>query len=330
VSIDRVAILRDDIEAGPTALTALVDAYAAPDGPLAAIDARPSEVGFVGLGSSRYAAAAAAAGAWHGGLPAWAEYASASALPALGPDGALVAISASGRTREVVGAAHREQGRRRVIAVTNDPASVLVTEADAVLPLFAGAEGAGIATRTFRGTIAVLALLVGRWTDGAGGATVDALARTTAALRAVMDGRDAWLPAATELFDCATAIDVLADATDMALAQQAALMLREAPRLAAVAHDTADWLHTAVYLALPGHRALLYVGSAADAEVVATIRRRGGETVVVGSPIEGATLTIAAPPLDGPFERAIALSVVAELISLELWARTSAEELAER
>ena len=46
----------------------------------------------------------------------------------------------------------------------------------------------------------------------------------------------------------------------LGLAEQAALMLREAPRLPAVAHETGDWLHTAVYLAFPGHRALMFSG----------------------------------------------------------------------
>jgi glutamine---fructose-6-phosphate transaminase (isomerizing) len=146
-------------------------------------------------------------------------------------------------------------------------------------------------------------------------------------LRAATDGSASWLPAVVDLFDRASAIDVLGDATDAALVQQAALMLREAPRLPAVGYDTADWLHTAVYLANPGHRVLLFSGSAADAEVVATIRRRGGETIVVGRPIDGAAVTVDAPSLDGPIERGIVLSVVAELLAAELWDRASAEEV---
>jgi glucosamine--fructose-6-phosphate aminotransferase (isomerizing) len=327
---DRVAMLRGDIEAGPSALAALLDAYGAAEGPLAALGERPSVIGCVGLGSSRYAALAAAAGAWHGGLPAWAEYASAASLPSLPSDGAMLAISASGRTREVIELARERRGRERVIAVTNDPASPLAAEADAVLPLVAGAEGAGIATRTFRATIAVLALVVGHWTDGAGGTSVREMRGAVEALGVVMDGREAWLDEAAELLDGATSIDVLGDATDSALTQQAALMLREAPRIPALTHDTADWLHTAVYQAWPGHRALLFGGSASDADVVDTIRRRGGETVVVGSEIEGAALVIPTPRLERPFQKAIVLSVVAELLALELWDRTSAEELPQR
>ena len=322
---DRVTALRDDIGSGPAALDRLLAAYAATDGPLEGIGDRPSRIVFSGLGSSRYAALTAAAVARAGGLPAWAEYASTSSSAAPAAGQVLVAISASGRTAEVIGTARRQRGRGRVIAVTNDPGSPLAAEADVVLPLLAGQEGSGIATRTFRATVAVLAMLVGRWTDE--GATALTLGPTVDALRTALDGREAWLGPAADLLDGAAAIDVLGDDTDAALVHQAALMLREAPRLPAVAHDTADWLHTGVYLALPGHRALLFAGSAADPEAVATIRRRGGETVVVGPGVEGAALTIDMPVAGGPIERAIVQSAVSELVALTLWERAAAEEV---
>ena len=81
-------------------------------------------------------------------------------------------------------------------------------------------------------------------------------------------------------------------------------MLREAPRLPAHAWETADWLHTAVYLALPGHRAVLFPGSPADAEVIDTIRRRGGEVIVLEEDPMLATATV-------------------DRLSLELWRRAS-------
>jgi glucosamine--fructose-6-phosphate aminotransferase (isomerizing) len=325
MTIDRVAQLREDIEAGPEALAGLLDAYGAAGGPLSGVGGRPARVVFTGLGSSRYAALTAAAVARTAELPAWVEYASTNAPTPPDEDLVLVAISASGRTREVVASARRHLDISRVVALTNDPDSPLANESDHVLPLLVGQEEAGIATRAFRATLAVLGMLIGRWAGA--GETAASLRPTVEALRAATDGRASWLPAVVDLFDRASAIDVLGDATDAALVQQAALMLREAPRLPAVGYDTADWLHTAVYLANPGHRVLLFSGSAADAEVVATIRRRGGETIVVGRPIDGAAVTVDAPSLDGPIERGIVLSVVAELLAAELWDRASAEEV---
>ena len=322
---DRVQQLRDDTAGGPSALAAVIEGYGADGGPLARIGERPTGIAFSGLGSSRYAALTAASEARRLGIAAWPELASSAAPAPPSPDQVLVAISASGRTHETVESARRfRAGGGRVIAMTNEPSSPLAAEGDHVLPLLAGAEGAGIATRTFRATLAVSAMLIRRWADPAW--AVRSLRPTVARLEAVMGAVDTWLTTAVELFEGRMAIDVLGDDADAALVHQAALMLREAPRQPAVPHDTADWLHTAVYLTLPGHRALLFSGSPSDAEVVDTIRRRGGETVVVGPPVDGAALTIGLPESEGPFERAIVASVVAELLSAELWRRTTAED----
>ena len=323
---DRVEQLHADSAGGPAALAAVLDGYAVEDGPLAGIGERPAGIVFTGLGSSRYAALTAAAEARRAGIPAWPELASTAAPTPPAPGQVLIAISASGRTRETVESARRYRaGGGRVIAMTNEPGSPLAGTAESVLPLLAGAEGAGIATRTFRATLAACAMLIRRWADPDW--AVESLRPTVSRLEVLMHGASAWLAPAVALFEGRMAIDVLGDDADAALVHQAALMLREAPRQPAVPHDTADWLHTAVYLALPGHRALLFEGSASDAEVVTTIRRRGGETVVVGSPVEGAALTIDLPASDDPFERAIVASVVAELLSAELWSQTSATDV---
>jgi glucosamine--fructose-6-phosphate aminotransferase (isomerizing) len=308
---DRVGQLLEDILDGPAALERLLAAYDAPDTPLAGVMPAlqaASRVAFTGLGSSRYAGSIAASDLRAAGRSAWVEYASSGAPTAPGPDLALVAISASGRTAEVVAAARRHRGRSLVVALTNDPGSELASVADHVLTLHAGKEAAGIATRTFRATVAVLAMLTGRKTAS--------LASTVNELATAIEGHDQWLADTADSIDGASAIDVLADAALIGLADQAALMLREAPRLPANAHDTGDWLHTAVYLALPGHRALLFPGAAADAEVIATVERRGG--VVIPMPGAGAE--------PDPFRRTVVESVTAELLAAELWRRTSAEE----
>jgi len=65
-----------------------------------------------------------------------------------------------------------------------------------------------------------------------------------------------------------------------------------------------------------------------DAEVVAAISRRGGAVVVVGEPVDGAAITIPLPVVADRLRRVLVGSVVAELLSAELWAWTSAEESA--
>lgn len=306
MSADRVTQFGADIADGPVALERLLDDWRTPD-----LRGRERFV-FTGLGSSRYAALVVATALQTRGGDAWVEHASTSNPTEPADEQVLVAISASGRTREVVDAATEHRGRSLVVAVTNVVSSPLAAVADVVLPLHAGEEMSGIACRTFRATIAALALVTGV-AEPAG------LRPAVEGLRSLIDARATWLPPMADAFDGAPAIDVLADASLLGLAEQAALMLREAPRLPAHAAETGDWLHTGVYLALPGHRALLFPGAAADADVLATIQRRGGQ-VASGPPSSAGA--------GDPIPRAVVDSVVAELLACELWRRVSAEDKA--
>lgn len=296
---DRVAAFAADVEAGPEALDRLLDAWRPVD------LAGRARLAFTGLGSSRYAALIAATALRAAGVSAWAEHATASTPTAPADDLAVFAISASGRTPEVVAAAERHRGRSRVIAMTNDPSSALAAAADDVVALGAGVETSGIACRTFRATLAALALATGL-------ATPDDLRPAVPALAARLASADDWAPPVVAALDGAPSIDVLADGSLLGLAEQAALMLREAPRLPAHAWESGDWLHVGVYLALPRHRALLYPGSPADAEVAATIERRGGAVAHVE------------PGPAAPIERALVDSVVAEVVAARLWDLASA------
>jgi fructoselysine-6-P-deglycase FrlB-like protein len=297
--MDRVEALRADIERGPAALGDLLDAYVGSSSPVDAVDAvslRGRRVAFVGLGSSLFASIDATSSLRVGGVAAWAEFASADGAP---PDSdlVLVAVSASGRTHETLEAARRHHAASLVIGVTNVPDSPLAEASDVVLPLLAGTEVSGISTLTYRATTVVLELLAGRL-----GLRVD-----TDRLRAIDVGATPdSIPAWADLLDGAPSIDVIGPSSHLGAVSQAALMLREGPRLPAHACETADWLHTAVYLALPGHRAVLFPGSAADAEVIDTFRRRGGEVIVLDVEPMVASATV-------------------DRLSLELWRRASTD-----
>jgi fructoselysine-6-P-deglycase FrlB-like protein len=301
VTPDRVDLFEADIAASPDALATLLDAWQPVD---LGADGR---VVFTGLGSSRFAGDVVAPLLRSSGRSAWVEIAGddPSTLPAA--DVTLIAISASGSTPAVIGAARRHHGRSRVLAVTNRPDSELAAAADHVVALGAGDEAAGIACRTFRATIAVLALATGV-------SSVDDLRAAVAGLSARLGERPIWAPPLVEGLDGADGIDVLAAGSMLGVAEQAALMLREAPRLPAKAVSTTDWLHTGVYLAIPGHRLALYPGAGADAEIE-TVAARRGTTLV----------TIPAGHHD-PVVRAIVDSIVMECVAADLWDRTAAQE----
>ena len=78
----------------------------------------------------------------------------------------VLALSQSGRTPDVVEYARQAKSRGAyTVAVTNDPASELALEADAVLELRAGHEHAVAATKTYSNQIAALGLLAAHAAD---------------------------------------------------------------------------------------------------------------------------------------------------------------------
>lgn len=299
---DRVAQFETDIAGSPEALERLLAGWRA-------VDVGPAgrRVAFVGLGSSRFAADVVAPLARADDLTAWVETAGPGSTTPPADDLTVIAISATGGTREVVDTAARHRGRSRVIAVTARPDSALAAEADEVVLLDSGEETAGIACRSFRATIAALALLTGV-------ASVDRARSAVERIASRLEGRDRWLEPLTRTIDGATAVDVLADGPGLGVAHQGALMLREAPRVAAHAASTTDWLHTDVYLAWAGHAVVLFPGSPADEEVMSTVLRRGAALATVPRRDDDAVV------------RAIVDSVVLECVALELWRRTAAED----
>ncbi|MCJ7710066.1 MAG: hypothetical protein MUQ32_04465, partial [Chloroflexi bacterium] len=113
--VDRVEAFLADILASPDELAAVLQAQRAAirEVPLG-VAARPSWR-FIGMGSSRFAALDAAARLRAVGRDAHAEVASASGGSPGGRDVLVVAISASGRTPEVLDAAARHRASSFVL-----------------------------------------------------------------------------------------------------------------------------------------------------------------------------------------------------------------------
>lgn len=321
MSEDRAALLVDDVLATPSALDLLLATYSAPDGPLAAVRRRLApgprrRVVLAGMGSSRFAAlAVAAADTVH------VELASARTIePAA--DIVFVGISNSGRTPEVVEAVRHHRGRSLTIGLTNHPDRAVGEAADLVLPLVAGDERSGIASRTYAATVTALALLAAELSGGDAGETSTVLREAVGAARSLRAGRAAWLGVTADALDGADEIHIVGDGREIGALEQAALMLREGPRLRALPMDAGDWLHVGLYTLLPGGRAILFSGTPYDAEIAGTVARRGGRLVVVGHPVDGEGPAIPLPQVRGSAARAIVTAGVAELIAAELWART--------
>jgi glutamine---fructose-6-phosphate transaminase (isomerizing) len=312
-----------DVLAAPDRLASLLDAYERPDSPLSALTApmtSPRRVVFVGMGSSRFAAVAAAVLLRSRGIDAVAEYASTASQMPPEPDTLVVGISASGTTRETVQALTAHHGTSMTVAVTNDPESEIAQAAEAVLPLLAGTEEGGVACLTYQATVVVLLLLAGRLADG--GPEVADLRLAVEASAQLRAERGAWLVAAVELVDNARTVAAIAPAERLSSALQSALMLREGPRVAADAAETGDWLHVDVYLSKrPGYVAFLVAGSRFDAGVLEWSTMRKFPVVAVGPPMSGATIEVTYPGAGSPFVPLLVEIGAAELIAAELWLR---------
>lgn len=315
------AFLRD-VLAAPERLAELLDAYDGPTSPLAPLSdgAFVRRVVFVGMGSSRFAAVAAAAQLRSRGLDAVAELASTGSPTRPSADTLAVGISASGKTVETVEALGAHRGTSRCVAITNDPESDLADAGDVVLPLLAGREEGGVACLTYQATVAVLMLLTGRLLDEGPRATdLHPAVEAAAGLR---DERMAWLDEVVGLADNARTIATIAPAERLSSALQSALMLREGPRAAAHAAETGDWLHVDVYLSKrPGYLALLFAGSRFDAAVLEWAEKRSFLVISIGDPAPGATIGISYSGADDPNVRPLVETGVAELVAAELWRR---------
>ena len=297
------AAFRADLELIPPTLDELADAL---DAGLPGLERLPTlgaaRVLVLGMGSSRYAADVVARRYRAVGANVVVELASASLLPPAAPDLAVVAVSATGGSAEVLRAVERYRGTGRLVAVTNRPDSELGRLADVAVPLGAGVEASGVACRTFRATFPVL----------------------DAVLEELLAASADWLPAVADLLAGPMGAWALAPAERASSAQQSALMLREVPRRAAYASETGDWSHVDVYLTkTQDYRALVFAGSPWDAQALEWMAARGSRFAAIGRDLPGAELTLRFPGDEDDSVAALAEVLVGELVA-DHWLRADA------
>ena len=196
-------------------------------------------------------------------------------------DGALViGISQSGSSPDV-GSVVEEAARqgRPTIAITNDATSPLAQAAEAVLPLEAGAEQSGAATKTYMNSLGALALLFTASTRDA---------QAFAELRRMPERVEAQLVRSAE---DAASLEQLAGGTVMArgvnfgTAHEIALKMRELSGLLFEAYSSADLMHGPVAAIQPGWPVVAVAPSgpaqASMRQAIAAVSTRGARLIVV-------------------------------------------------
>ena len=312
------ALYLSDLERKPEVLDALASVIDAGDFAAGAPD-DVDRVLFLGMGSSTYAAGVVAAQLRARGVDAVAELASSDLLPPPDPRTLVVAISASGGSRETLSATSAYAGRAPVVAVTNVDGSPITEQADFVVNLRAEQERGGVACRSYQHTLIALMGIAAQLTGD--DRQLGAMVRSSAVASAdLLDTREDWLADVTSALDGPAGCWVVAPARRLSNAQQGALMMREGPRRAAVSCETGDWSHVDVYLTKTlDYRMLLFAGSAYEDELLAWTAERKSLIVAVGDDVAGAAKTVRYQGDDQDDVRLLTEVLVPELVAAKLW-----------
>jgi glucosamine 6-phosphate synthetase-like amidotransferase/phosphosugar isomerase protein len=312
------ALFLADLHRKPAALRELAARLRAED-PWDFLSPDVEGVVLLGMGSSAYAGGVAAARLRASGVRAVCELASSDLQPQWGSGTSVVAISATGGSRETLAAldAHADA---TVVALTNTAASPLADRATHVVDMAAGVEEGGVACRTFQHTLVLLAALEARLTGGSLSSLADVVEKTADASEHLLSTSETWLPEVTDLVAGPDCTHLAAPARRLSSAQQGALMLREGPRRPAVACEAGDWAHVDVYLTKnTDYRLLLFAGSSWDDGIHEWTRPRSTKVVAVGGEFPDATLTLRYPHDNLDDVRLLTETLVPELVAAHLW-----------
>lgn len=236
-----------------------------------------------------------------------------------------LALSQSGRTPDVVEYARRaRQCGAFVVAITNDAASELAGEADAVLALDAGPELAVAATKTYVNQVAALGLLAAHAADE-GATFADGIRATAEAMGhfvRLVEGRIANVAIP---FAYAGRMFVVGRGPEFATAREIALKLLETCRVAAEPLTATDLAHGPV-AALDSLFPVWAIASddaslPAVLEAVIRAREAGATIVASGSAadaIPNADYTLASPPAPSTLLAPLLSIVPGQLFALAL------------
>jgi glucosamine--fructose-6-phosphate aminotransferase (isomerizing) len=181
-----------------------------------------------------------------------------------------IAISQSGRSPDIVAMqrAARDQGAV-AIAMVNDEDSPLARDADALLPLHAGAERSVAATKSMIASLVAGVSLVAHWSEDS------ELLAALAKLPSILDLSSAAPPsAAVETLAKAASLFVVGRGATHAVAAEAALKLKETSAIHAEAFSSAEVLHGPAGIIGPGFPVLAFApADAAREEFFAALDR---------------------------------------------------------
>jgi glucosamine--fructose-6-phosphate aminotransferase (isomerizing) len=200
-----------------------------------------------------------------------------------------IAISQSGRSPDLLSTVDSlKRAGAFVLALVNQTTSPLAELADEVFDLAAGDERSVAATKSFIASVTAIVRVVAEWSDDKD------LAGDLSELPDLLGQAWEldWSPLARELGD-ATDLYVLSRGTGFAIAQEAALKLKETCQIHAEPFSTAELRHGPMALVKSGFPALMFSQSDESArsveETARALLERGARVYLAGAEIAGAT-----------------------------------------
>lgn len=221
---------------------------------------------------------------------------------------AVVALSQSGRTPDVVAYVERARAARvPTIALTNDPSSPLAEVANVTVPLLAGRERAIAATKTYTSELAALAILAAHL-GGRAAEVTDAIRRLVETMAAhLREGEFSRLEKLASVLAHAGRMFVVGRGFEYATARELALKLTETCRVATTALTSTDLAHGPI-AAVDSQFPVLAITSLDDAlpavlSALDRARRAGATIVLFGNAaglVDGVTGTAPVPSVPLP------------------------------
>lgn len=215
-------------------------------------------------------------------------------------------ISQSGRSPDIIAMQRAASaGGARTVALVNDADSPVAADADALLPLYAGEERSVAATKSMIASLVAGVALVAEWAKDADLAA--ALKRLPPLLEAEADRP---LEPSIKALITAKSMFVIGRGATFAVAQEAALKLKETSAIHAEAFSAAEVLHGPAGVITRGFPILCFAPlDAAREEFFKTVDRLasfGAKPLIVDVEKHARFLTIVTPELGHPIVTPIA------------------------
>ena len=320
-------LFKQDIERTPETLRSLATAISERNpwsDLLSAGDQSGRKIVLLGMGSSHFANSVLALRLQAHGIWAIATLASTDPLPAVDKNDLVIAVSAGGSSAETVSAINKFSGKCQTIALTNTSGSLIEQACDSHVSMMAEIEEGGVACRSFAHTLALHLALLEVLTGSPRASEIISLAADST--QELLDRREQWLAPLTEILLGPDGTTIVAPTRRLASAQQSALMLREGPRLPAIACETGDWSHIDVYLTkTTDYRMLVLPGSDWEEQMLDWCSQRGSTVAVAGSELPSTSMTLRYVNDSQDDVRLLTEALIMECIAAEKWIDQTAE-----